>query len=475
MCFATTILAQQVPMVSHYYFNKFLYNPALAGIEEHGQAYLLYRNQWNAIPGAPKTKAFTMDGPLKSNKVGIGVSLYQDNAGQFNSTGGKLSYRYGLQLAKDQYLNMGLSLGFLDNRIDFDRLDPKHLDDPLIALQGQSTTGFDATFGLSYQMKKLNIGFTVPQVLANKLVYDNLKTLSDIEYDLVRHYIATVRYDFTLSEKLTFEPVAMLRATPQAPVQYDINAMFNYDEKLWFGAMYRSQYAASASVAAKFFGQIMIGYSYDLAVNAYRQYMRGAHEVMLGYQFGGESKENRKLIDAMDKDVKMNKEDILKNRKDIDSNDEDIEELDKDAEERDEEIKNIKDEVEKLKTDFTDFKTKVENGTVSTGETISFKNVYFETNSSSIKGVKVSELDNLAKIMLANPSMEIAIVGHADKRASDEFNSKLSEKRSKSVRNYLISKGVDGSRLVSSFVGEGNPISDDLSLNRRVEFTVLKK
>ena len=81
LTFTVASFGQQVPMYSHYYFNRFLYNPALTGEQSYGQAYLLYRNQWNNLPEAPRTKAFTIDGPLRNKKIGLGFSLYQDNAG----------------------------------------------------------------------------------------------------------------------------------------------------------------------------------------------------------------------------------------------------------------------------------------------------------------------------------------------------------------------------------------------------------
>ena len=46
---AAPALAQQVPMYSHYYYNKFLYNPALAGVQDYGQIYLINRTQWNKL------------------------------------------------------------------------------------------------------------------------------------------------------------------------------------------------------------------------------------------------------------------------------------------------------------------------------------------------------------------------------------------------------------------------------------------
>ena len=108
--------AQQVPLLSHYYYNQFIWNPALAGVQKYGQAYLIYRNQWNQIPGAPITKAFTIDGPLKSKNVGLGANLYQDNAGVFSRTGGMVSYAYGINFSEDSRLRLGMGLGFIDNR-----------------------------------------------------------------------------------------------------------------------------------------------------------------------------------------------------------------------------------------------------------------------------------------------------------------------------------------------------------------------
>ena len=433
--FTVTLYAQQVPMFSHYYFNRFLYNPANTGLQDYGQAYLLYRNQWNAITDAPRTKAFTIDGPLKNNMVGLGLSLYQDNAGQYNSTGGQIAYRYGLKLNEDHKLHFGLALGFLDNRIDFGNLLPKHLDDPLINNPFQPATGFDANFGLTYEWDKLQVGFSVPQVLSNDLVYNNLANLSDVEYGLVRHYIASARYDFELTDKLSFEPIAMVRATPGAPTQFDINAMFNYDDMFWLGGMYRSAYSATVSAATKLFDQVVAGYSYDIAVNTYKQYMRGAHEVMLGYQFGtspADHPDMKKRFKEVDDKLKKNADDVdeiddkvKKNREDIDQNKDDI----------DENGNKIEEEIEKLRNDFEAFKKAMEEDEIKEGDSYSFNNVYFETNKWDIRGVNLTELNNLASIMYKNPTLKVAVAGHADVRGTSVWNETLALKRSESVKS----------------------------------------
>jgi type IX secretion system PorP/SprF family membrane protein len=479
--FATSVFAQQVPMYSHYYFNRFLYNPALAGSQDYGQAYLIYRNQWNKVADAPTTKAFTLDGPLKSEMVGLGVSLFQDNAGIFNSTGGQIAYRYGLKLAAEHRLDLGISLGFLDNRIDFNRLFIKHPNDPVLLNQYKNGTGFDATFGFNYTYDKLSIGFSVPQILSNKIVYDqitNISTIDDeVQYGLVRHYIGTIRYDFDLTDKLSFEPIAMVRAIPGAPVQYDVNAMFNYDDKFWLGGMYRSQYAATVSAATRINKQFVVGYSYDMAVNAYKQYLRGAHEVMLGYQFGGSPADDpqiKKRFEDVDAKIKKNTDDIKDANDKIKENKEDIDQNTEDIEDGDEELKK---EIEKLKTDFETFRKAYEDGKKGTGlnagDVFGFNNVYFDTDKFDIKGVSVAELNSLANIMKQNPDIKIGIFGHADVRGTDNYNEKLAQRRAQAVKTYLLQKGISADRLEVESLGEKQPASNQLSKNRRVEFRII--
>jgi len=71
----------------------------------------------------------------------------------------------------------------------------------------------------------------------------------------------------------------------------------------------------------------------------------------------------------------------------------------------------------------------------------------------------------------------IDIDGYTDSQGSDELNQTLSENRAKSVKDYLVSKGIDESRLKSTGYGETNPIADNKTAagrakNRRTEMTI---
>lgn len=105
------------------------------------------------------------------------------------------------------------------------------------------------------------------------------------------------------------------------------------------------------------------------------------------------------------------------------------------------------------------------------------KNVFFATGSSKLMAKSNKSLDEVAKLMLADASLKMDIDGHTDSQGSDELNQTLSEKRANSVRDYLISKGVDASRLTATGYGEAKPIADNNTAagrakNRRTEMTV---
>lgn len=469
--------AQQVPLLSHYYYNKFVWNPALAGIQKYGQAYLIYRNQWNQIPGAPITKALTIDGPLKKKNIGLGANLYQDNAGIFSRTGGMVSYAYGINLSDESKLKLGLGLGFIDNRLSLGDAVIKHTDDPLLQINNNNKTGFDANFGVNYSWKDLNIGVSLPQVLALDMTYDQPGT-EDLVYKNTRHFQFNVNYVFkAMEDKLKIEPNAFIRLTPNAPLQYDITAVASYRDFIWGGVMYRSQYAMGLMAGVRLAKQFVLGYAYDLPVNSYKTYMRGAHEIMLGFQFGGgvEDEDLKKRLKNIDDRLNNHDTQIQDIDKRVKGNTEDIDNLKKDVKKNTDDNVTQDDDINALKKMFEEFKNKLGKGTVAVGDVYEFQNVYFATNSYELSSEAKAEIDQLAAIMAENPALKIEISGHTDERGSDEYNLRLSQRRSKAVIDYLVSKGLSKDRFTIANYGEKKPVGSDLSANRRVEFKVLEK
>ena len=104
----------------------------------------------------------------------------------------------------------------------------------------------------------------------------------------------------------------------------------------------------------------------------------------------------------------------------------------------------------------------------------SIETLLFSPNSSQIKSAKFTEL---IKELKADSKSKIIIDGYTDGDASDKYNLELSKKRANAVKSYLISKGINKSRIIINAYGEQNPIADNKTIdgkakNRRVVISV---
>jgi outer membrane protein OmpA-like peptidoglycan-associated protein len=86
-------------------------------------------------------------------------------------------------------------------------------------------------------------------------------------------------------------------------------------------------------------------------------------------------------------------------------------------------------------------------------------------------------LDTVGEVLIGRPEVSVVIVGHADQRGTAEENLVLSLRRAQAVLEYLLGRGIEGTRLSARAVGEADllSIADDeaaLALNRRTEFIV---
>lgn len=114
---------------------------------------------------------------------------------------------------------------------------------------------------------------------------------------------------------------------------------------------------------------------------------------------------------------------------------------------------------------------------------IILRGINFDFDKSNIKREFVPVLDEAAQILKGNPSVKVTIEGHTDSKGTDAYNQKLSERRANAVKHYLVSKGVEASRLDTVGKGESQPIAPNTkpdgkdnpegrAMNRRAELKV---
>lgn len=115
---------------------------------------------------------------------------------------------------------------------------------------------------------------------------------------------------------------------------------------------------------------------------------------------------------------------------------------------------------------------------IQAGKNIVLNNIFFDYDKALLRPDSKPELQRVAGVLQDNPSMKIEISGHSDNKGSATYNLTLSESRAKSVIDYLITTGIEKTRL--SFKGYGflkpiasNETEEGRQQNRRTEFKVV--
>ncbi len=117
---------------------------------------------------------------------------------------------------------------------------------------------------------------------------------------------------------------------------------------------------------------------------------------------------------------------------------------------------------------------------IEVGAIVRINNIYFDFDKTTLKPESFIELNKEVDFLKQNAHVEIEIEGHTDSKGADEYNLNLSQGRSESVVDYLVSQGIERNRFKARGYGESKPVDtndteEGRANNRRVEFTILKK
>jgi outer membrane protein OmpA-like peptidoglycan-associated protein len=118
-------------------------------------------------------------------------------------------------------------------------------------------------------------------------------------------------------------------------------------------------------------------------------------------------------------------------------------------------------------------------------EAIVMDNVYYDFDKATLRSESYASLDKLVALLNTHPGITIELSAHTDNKGSEAYNQRLSEARARACVAYLISKGIDKSRLQARGYGSSQPIAPNTNedgsdhpegrqANRRTEFKVLR-
>lgn len=286
LLFTLKAMSQQDPMYSQYIFNGLVLNPAYAGSRDVLTSTVLYRNQWISIPGAPKTGMFTIDAPIKSQKVGVGLNVEFDKIGVTNHTGINGAYSYRINFSKSA-LSFGVQAGvgfmntsFTDVKYNEDgtRNDGAFMDNYHELLPNFG-------FGLYYFSDRFFAGFSIPQIAGRTLQKAISSNADGSHLDLANHYFLSSGYLFDLSPDVKLKPSVLLKYVAGAPMEIDVNGMVWFYDMLALGVSYRSLSSLNFLGQIRLTEQLRLGYAYEYATTSLSGLSGGSHEIMLQYQF----------------------------------------------------------------------------------------------------------------------------------------------------------------------------------------------
>jgi len=111
-------------------------------------------------------------------------------------------------------------------------------------------------------------------------------------------------------------------------------------------------------------------------------------------------------------------------------------------------------------------------------KTLVLRGVSFEFDSAALTSDSAEILDQVAASLEEWTEVRVEIAGHTDATGDEAFNRQLSQNRAKSIRAYLMQRGIDGSRMTARGYGESRPVGDNATSagrrqNRRVELVRL--
>ena len=287
----SSLSAQQTALGNQYLINDFSLSPAFAGANDNIEALMSYRKDWTGITGSPESRFININGalpdllgflPVAPREIGIGATVYTQEAGIFRTTGFSATFSYKFKVAAVQSVRLGLSMGIMENNLNLSDLSSNAINDPTVNTADVRKSVFDATFGALYTFQKLNIGVAVPRLLETTIMGDSGNAL----YTLSRHYVIHASWQVPLAPQVTVEPFAIARMTAKSGLLYEVAAKTVYQKQWWLALMYRKGGTMGLTVGGKVFNVVQMAYSYEFSGNGMLGRSSGTHELSLGFLIG---------------------------------------------------------------------------------------------------------------------------------------------------------------------------------------------
>lgn len=271
------VTAQQNLLYSQYRFNGLLINPAYAGNHNVLSLTGVARKQWIGIDGSPGIFSLSGHMPVANDKVGIGLTVFQEKVAVTSTFQANMAYSYKI-VYDDKRLSFGLQGSLANYSQILSQLENTN-PDPNFQDNIQRTT-FNVGTGIYFETKHYFVGLSVPQIITNYYEPDNPSSGRQL-----RQYFLNGGYLFSLTHLLKLKASCLFDYDEDFPVQYDLDLNLLYNEKVWTGLGFRNKDSYYASLQIMISEKMKIGIAYDYLISDLQKVSRGTMEFAINYRF----------------------------------------------------------------------------------------------------------------------------------------------------------------------------------------------
>ncbi|HEY0895252.1 MAG TPA: PorP/SprF family type IX secretion system membrane protein [Sphingobacteriaceae bacterium] len=268
--------AQLNPLSAQYFSNPYLANPAMAGASGGIRVFGGIRQQWTRLSGTPYSQALTAEFAV-GDKTGLGLNLWNDEAGLLKTTRLTGTYAYHVPLNDgSRKLHFGLAFGMVNRRLMNEHFygDP---DDPTISRFNEKGAYLDGDFGVAYTDDRLSLHAAIPNL--NGLFRNDRALYADRS----AYYIsAGYRYragGAGIEPQVAFRGIHEHKNIVDAGVRV---ALIN--DQLLFTGIYHTSRNATFGMGLNFRALSVLG-SYTSETPGLQGYTSGNFELGVGYRF----------------------------------------------------------------------------------------------------------------------------------------------------------------------------------------------
>ena len=279
----TMSVAQQDAQYTQYMYNTINVNPAYAGSRGVLSVFGMYRAQWVGLEGAPNTAAASIHSPIENSRVGLGLTVSNDQIGISERNTVSTDFSYTINTSDSYKLSFGLKGSASLLNVDYNKLNKYDKNDPKFQNNIDNQFSPNIGAGVYYHSDKLYAGVSVPFILETKHFDDNTNSVAK---DAL-HYYFIGGYVFDVSESTKFKPAFLIKSVKGAPLQADLTANFMFHDKFVVGGAWRWSAAVSGLVGFQVDNNWFVGYTYDSDTTKLANYNSGSHEIFLRYEFKG--------------------------------------------------------------------------------------------------------------------------------------------------------------------------------------------